>query len=226
MHLLTLKRATLLLATCIAGVGGFLLATNVLGGDPPQAQLPIPVDSPPSEYTRLTPGDAEFAVFPVQFKDFPIYWVGEEFAGHPLRFIIRQVFSPTGDNLAENEVSFIYGSCGAEHHIDGGCAPPLQIQVSPYCLIPPELVGNGTFPTDLVKVRGGADAVTAGGGLRLWTGAVTIKVYASSDELLEDATAALVSPNGLGVSTAGALLPAPDRDCSGYRTVPLHRESR
>jgi len=199
--------------------------TAIPGVDTPTGLLiPVPLDPAPSEYLRLAPGDAEFARFPSEFSDFPIYWVGEKFGGYSLRDIIRDVFSPEDGSPTGNSVSFIYGSCviepDADGVIDGGCPPPLQIIVQPYCLVPPELIGHGARPAGTEKVRGGADAVTVGGGLRIWTGDVTVKIYASSPQLLEDATAAIVSPNGLGVTSVGSPLPAPNPDCSGYEMVP------
>ena len=217
-------RLVLIMAAAAAIVGGFLLATAVFGGSSPSGlQIPVPLDPAPSEYVKLAPGDAEFEPFLSGFSEFPLYWVGEEFGGHALRHITRQIFSPGDGGVSQNNVKFLYGSCGAENLTDGGCPFPLEIVISPYCLVPPELLGEGTRPAGIEKVRGGADAVTAGGGLRIWTGDITIKIYASSPQLLEDATAALVSPNGLGVTSAGSPLPAPAPDCSGYKTVPLHR---
>ena len=195
-------------------------STAVSGGGSPGLQIPVPVDPSPTEYVKLTPGDAEFNQFPSEFTDFPIYWVGQEFGGHALRFIIRHIFSPEAGSPTQNSVRFLYDSCGAEKLTDGGCPPPLQIIIQPYCLVPPELLGEGARPAGIEKVRGGADALISGGGLRIWTGDATIQIYASSAQLLEDATAALVSSNGLGPVGAGSALPAPDPDCSGYRMVP------
>ena len=216
-------RLALLLAALTVLLGGFLLATTVFGGSSPAwqgAQFPRPIDPGPSEYLKLSPGDSGFAEFPSAFEDFPLYWVGEEFGGHPLRYIIRQVFSPADGSPTRNSVEFLYGSCGAEKLTEGGCPPPLQIIIQPYCLVPPELIGDGARPTGIEKVRGGADALAAGGGLRIWTGDVTITIYASSAQLLEDATAAFVSPGGLEPVGAGSPLPAPDADCSEYEIVP------
>lgn len=218
--LLLLAAVLLVVAERSAGDTDTQESTAVSEESSPGLQIPVPVNPSPSEYRTITPGDAEFSQFPSEFADFPLYWVGEEFGGHSLRFIIRQVFSPEDGSLTQNRVKFLYGNCGADKLTDGGCPPPLQIYVEPYCLVPPEFVGEGTRPTGIEKVRGGADALTVGGGLRIWTGDVTIKIYASSAQLLRDATAALVSPNGLGPTGAGSELPAPDPDCSGYKTVP------
>ena len=216
------SRIVLVLAAAAALVGGFVLATSVFGGgdSPGVLQIPVPVDPRPSESLRLLPGDAEFEAFPFEFADFPIYWVGEEFGGHSLRNILRQIVSPEDGLVAQDTVKFLYGNCGAEKLTDGGCPFPLAITIQPYCIVPPELIGDGTRPINIEKVRGGADALMVGGGLRLWTGDVTVKIYASSPQLLEDATTALASPNGLGPAGVGDALPAPERDCSAYEMVP------
>lgn len=214
-------RLIVVLAASAALVGGFLLATAVLGQSSPSGlQIPVPLDPGPPEYRELAPGDVEFAGFLSGFSDFPLYWVGEEFGGHALDVVIRQVYSPEDGGPTQNIVKFLYGTCQVDISTEGGCSAPLQINIKPYCLVPPELIGDGARPDGIGKVRGDADAITVGGGLRIWTGDVTIKIYASTPQLLEDATAALVSPNGVGAVSAGSRLPAPAPDCSGYKTVP------
>ncbi len=196
-RILPLLIAGALVATAVA----VLVATEIRDGS---QRLPD------SSYLQLTPGDAEFSEFPNEFADFPIYWVGDEFGGHNLRYVIRHIFS--GENVIEpeNSVSFIYGTC--EIVGEGGCSPPLQVIIEPYCYVPPELVGNGTRPSGIEKMRGGADAIEVGGGVRLWTGDVTIKVY-TAPGLMEETIAALTSPNGLGVS-AGEDMPQPgEHEC-------------
>ena len=164
---------------------------------------------------KLQPGDSDFEAFPSEFDEFPIYWVGEEFGGHELRKIIRQVSLDSGLR-DQNSVTFLYGTCviepGPDGRIDGGCPPPLQIIVQPYCIVPPELVGNGTRPSGIEKIRGGADAVGSGGDIRLWTGDVTVKVYAPL-ELEDEVIDALTSPNGLGVAAGEDMPPPADHDC-------------
>lgn len=215
------SRVVVLLAAAAALVGGFFLATSVFGGGdtPGDLEFPRAIDPSPEQYLDLRPGDPGFGEFASEFADFPVYWVGEEFQGHPLRHIVRSVFSPQDGSPTENKVAFIYGACttGGE----GGCAPPLQIIIEPYCLVPPSLIDPSRVASGPSKVRGGAEAVAVGGGLRIWTGDVTIKIYAATQQLMDDATAAFVSANGMGPAAAGAVLPEPNTDCSAYETVPL-----
>lgn len=220
LKFLRFQRLVLVLAVCAAAVGGFFLANTVLGEDPPGSlEFPRALDPPPSDYQDLRPGDSGFDEFPTAFTDFPLYWVGEEFQGHPLRHIIRNVFSPQDGSPTENKVAFIYGSCTSKS--ERACLPPLEIIIEPYCLRPPSLLDASRLASSPTKVRGDAEAVMVGGGLRIWAGRVTIKIYAATPQLMEDTTAAFVSANGMGPAGIGSALPAPDTDCSGYETVPL-----
>lgn len=214
------SRIAVVLATSAALVGGFLLAATVIsGGDSPSAsEYARPLNPEPSSYVKLTPGDDGFSEFSSEFSEFPIYWVGEEFGGHSLRFIIRHVFSPEDGSPTQNSVRFLYGTCDSGG--EGGCAPPLQIIVQPYCLVPPGVIAPVVISSGMTKVRGGADAMLVGDGLRIWTGDITLKIYAANTQLLEDATAAFFSPNGLGPPAAGDELPVPNRDCSEYEMIP------
>ena len=216
------SRIVLALAASAALVGGFFLATSVLGGDSPsEAEFSRPNDPGPSTHFAIRPEDPGFAAFLTDFSDFPIYWVGNDFAGLSLDYVARSVFSPEDGSPTENSITFFYGSCVfQEMPAEGGCSRPLSIVVRPYCLIPPEMIASEAAASDTTKVRGGADAMSVGGGLRIWTGGATIKIYTSSLELLEGATGALVSPNGLGPAEEGDALPAPDGECSGYEMVP------
>ena len=212
--------AGVVLSLTVGGGGGNQAQSSTAIVDPPtELEFKRPIDPPPSVYKELKPGDAEFDRFPADFSDFPLYWLGDEFQGHSLRYIIRDVLSPQSGMWTENSVRFLYGSCAAEEIADGGCPPPLQIIAEPYCLKPPSMMPNQASGT--AKFRGGAESMTSPNALRVWTGGVAIKIYASTPELLDAATAGFYSSNGLGPAGAGDTLPAPDRDCSDYETIPF-----
>ena len=59
------------------------------------------------------------------FDRFPLYWLGEEFEGVPLVHV---------EARPESEiVTFVYGDCDPPGHDEGGCSPPLQIQIMALC---------------------------------------------------------------------------------------------
>lgn len=224
------RPARLLLALIAAAalVGGFFLATAVFGQSSPSGpEFSRPKDPGPSANFTLRPEDPAFADFVTDFAEFPIYWAGNEIAGLPLDFVVRNVFSPADGSPPENSISFFYGDCVFEESpAEGACSRPLIIVVRPYCLIPPEMITRDAAIAGTTKVRGGADALSVGGGVRIWTGDATVKIYASSLELSDAVTAALVSPNALGTVRASDDLPAPNRDCSGYEMVPFPSGAR
>ncbi len=111
-----------------------------------------------------------------QFREFPLYWLGESYEGLPLTKIIRYRYDPEPPIpaiQAENIVLFIYGSCNPGP--EGGCPPPLSIRVEPYCMNPPEgfapAVRGGPF-----EVRG-ALAEQVSGDIRIWTGDVSVAIF-------------------------------------------------
>ncbi len=154
-----------------------------------------------ASYVSLAAGDAGFDELITEFDDYPIYWVGDEFGGHQLRFVIR-------DGIT---ISFIYGECGPVS--DGGCPPPLQIRTEQFCMESPPLGYRG-WPTGLEKVRGQAE-FRVRDSLQLWTGGVMVRVFASPD-LFDGVLAALNTSNGVGATGVASQLLAPSPDCSDF----------
>ncbi|GIU94521.1 MAG: hypothetical protein KatS3mg012_0978 [Gaiellaceae bacterium] len=58
------------------------------------------------------------------FDGYPLYWAGERFEGWDLEHVEVR---PDGFS------TFVYGTCDIPPFSDGGCAPPLSIQVQPLC---------------------------------------------------------------------------------------------
>ena len=58
-------------------------------------------------------------------KDFRLYYLGESFEGFALSSVLY-------DRDPWRTVSFMYGDCEPPA-ADGGCAPPLEVQVAPAC---------------------------------------------------------------------------------------------
>jgi hypothetical protein len=67
--------------------------------------------------------------------NFALFWPGPEVAGLDLTAILRRCDKPhPAEPGRANSVSLIYGTCEIPpEQTDGGCAPPLEIQIAPTC---------------------------------------------------------------------------------------------
>jgi len=138
------------------------------------------------------------------FKDWPLWWLGESFDSLNLAYITQ--FTEKRGFSRMNIVSFIYGTCtpppGGE-----GCGPPLEVQVSPLCWNPPERLGIAR--EDLVDFRGAVAFWEEGGTLRIWTGDSAILIGASRDRL-QKAAEELVPLGNIEVTLTDSELPPPN----------------
>ena len=137
-----------------------------------------------------------------RFTDFPLYWLGERFAGFNLYDILG----------SDGSVFFLYGSCdpGGNFFSEGGCPNLVQLHLRPIRAFKPDspLVRHGG-PGE--PVRG--DALVIRLPLQfetyLWTGNTSVKLSGNAD-LLEQAISQL---RGIGPTAAigpGDPLPPPD----------------
>ena len=148
------------------------------------------------------------------FADWPLYNLGASFDGYPLVAVLRtHVTSPVDPEVTKirpNYVSFIYGDCLPV--ADTGCAPLLEVQVSPACSYTPadiDLPDSGV--ADVRGVR--AVFYEEGAKIVLVTGRSTVAIYGGSREQVVRAARAL---RGLNVAVeAGASLPEPALDAPG-----------
>lgn len=111
------------------------------------------------------------------FDGFTLLYAGESLDGIPLTAVLRR------SDTAEL-VSFVYGHCEAGD--DGGCAPPVEVQVWPACRRNLGLYGSEPGvgpPAERVAVRGVPGALLdEGTRLELQTGDATVVVFADSHE--------------------------------------------
>ncbi|HEU4450935.1 MAG TPA: hypothetical protein VFR63_13275 [Gaiellaceae bacterium] len=121
------------------------------------------------------------------------YFVGEEFEGLPLTAI-----------LGRRPMTFVYGDCDVPFGSDGGCAPPLEVQLWPIEQRPPSLIST-TIPCRKVTVRG-APGAFFGGDLDLYVGEHTIVIFGESRDMALRAAAAL-RPVGADAASAESLPP-------------------
>ena len=122
------------------------------------------------------------------------YFVGEQFEELPLTAIDGKV----------GKLTFIYGDCDASG--DGGCAPPLQVQIWPIERRPPGIIDR---ECRRVSVRGVPGAFY-GADLDLYVGAHTVSIFADSQARALRAATALRPVDSGSATTAD--LPAPKVD--------------
>lgn len=129
----------------------------------------------------------------VRDSDVPLYYAGDSFAGLPLTHV---------ETYGRGNALFVYGNCTPSGD-DGGCAPPIEIQIFPFkpaqwrlaggCRRLPRLLGVPTARHD---------------GLVLFTRRTVVKIYARSHA--EDRRVALALRR-VGEDAPVRRLPAPDR---------------
>jgi hypothetical protein len=99
------------------------------------------------------------------FEGYPLYWVGERFEKWDLEYAEVR---PDGFS------TFIYGTCEIEPFSDGGCAPPLAIQVQPLCAHLDAVAANPVWKRREVR---GAPVGTIDSAPVLFASRVQVKVY-------------------------------------------------
>lgn len=148
------------------------------------------------------------------FADYPLFWLGESFAGYNLQSIIRQKYTPPPPipaHEAMDNVGFSYGECTI-HPESNSCPAPLVVMTEPACLNRPEGLANRVKDGSMEIVRGGAPLQRfSDGHVRLWTGQVSIFLDAPADPALVDRM--VQELHGIGINRAaqaGTPLSAPN----------------
>ncbi len=160
------------------------------------------------------------------FADYPLFWLGESFAGYNLQSIIHQKYTPPPGvpaHEAMDSVGFSYGDCTIPPG-STSCPAPLVVMIEPACLERPEGLANAVKDGPMESVRGGAQLQRfADGHARLWTGEVSITLDAPADPALVDRM--VQELHGIGLNRAveaGTPLPAPDfSGCPPVNVPPL-----
>jgi hypothetical protein len=98
------------------------------------------------------------------FERFPLYWLGERFENWDLVHV---------DVENHEWVTFIYGTCEATGS-EGGCPPPLQLQIMPLCNHIEVVADDPTWRQQRVR---GAPVGLFDGAPVLFTDRVQIKAY-------------------------------------------------
>jgi hypothetical protein len=174
--------------------------------------VPNPSTKPGDHRDRTPPLQGDWTIEEAQrFEEFSLYWVGEEFRGLPLTDISR--FDSRSNDppvlRPENSVTFMYGTCKPPG--DGGCSPPIQIIVQPYCKMAFVHAGDNPEPFRKGAEISGAEIES---NLYVWTGNAAVQIYAYGESGGPRAVAnGLVSMNNDSVLTPSGALPAVSVDC-------------
>jgi hypothetical protein len=99
------------------------------------------------------------------FNRHPLYWVGGRFEEWDLEHV----------DVGTNEfATFVYGTCEPQGGIDGGCPPPLQLQIQPLCAHIDAVARAPIWKRRQVR---GAPVGTIDSAPVLFTNRVQVKVY-------------------------------------------------
>jgi hypothetical protein len=146
------------------------------------------------------------------FNAYPLYWVGERFEQWDLEYV---AVSPGGFS------TFIYGTCEIEGY-DGGCPPPLAIQIQPLCAYLEFVARAPIWKRRQVR---GAPVGTIDSAPVLFANRVQVKVYRgqhSDSGLPMRALRALRSVNSVEpvIDEDDPIPPAPRAVLSGTKPCP------
>jgi hypothetical protein len=152
------------------------------------------------------------------FPAWALYNEGDSFQGQGLAAILRtkvtNPFDPEVTLIRPNYVSFIYGDCLAED--DQGCAPPLEIQISPACLFTPAVIALPDSGRTTVRGVQGT-FYEDGAKLILVTGRSTISIFGHSRDQVVAAAKGLRGINN-AVAVGAPLPPAAVAETGGGPT--------
>jgi hypothetical protein len=168
------------------------------------------------------------------FTDYPLFWLGESFAGYNLQGIVRAKYDPPAGippqfAHGEDVVAFFYGTCTPESSDPelNRCAVPAQVMTRPICAVRPEQI----LPT--LRASGPAQTVRGGAQLHqgleghamLWTGKVSVQVITMADPTLvtqgiQQARSVGAGQAGMPAIQAGQSLPPPDFSSCPPVTMP------
>jgi len=153
-----------------------------------------------------TPVAAEKIQTAQDFKKYPLYWLGDSFQSLNLAYLDK--YTPMAGYSNIDAFSFTYGTCAPPPGGEG-CAPPLEIQVTPLCWNLPERFGIERG--DLIDFRG-AKALWDEYGVRIWTGDSAILIGGHPHERIQQATEALAPLGNVEVALIDSKLPPPNFD--------------
>lgn len=188
----------------------FFLFVLALGVFPLGRSAPDPLAGPPIPQVPVNGGTmvrakSDYSVSQARaLTAFPLYWLGDSFKEIELVAVLRAEAKPVaGESVRANYVNFIYGLCEILPDEEGGCQPPIQVQVWDACQRNRNSYA-GEEPDREQVIRGVPSAFfEQDTRLELYTGESTIVLYfarPSADFLREIAE----NLSGLNVSVSRA----------------------
>ncbi|KKL80271.1 hypothetical protein LCGC14_2006420 [marine sediment metagenome] len=182
-----------------------------LAGDEGQ-HYPLTSDPAQSSDPRAVVPRGNWSLADAQdFDGFPLFWVGEEYAGLPLTAIIRSdyvSYERPGIQVREDSVTFLYGSCVIEGG-EGGCAAPFQVAVASTCQSPPGLAAAMVRSGEPFQLRGALAQEYTDGHIELSTQDVSVTVFGPDPESMRALAGALRPLNPLARLGPGDALQPP-----------------
>jgi len=155
-----------------------------------------------------------------EFNEFPVYWLGESSQGLSLTRIIRYLWTDPDverslasgrDDVDRSQDLFglNYGTCTVPEGLES-CPVPLQVDFTPYCKVPPDLIADRVRDGDFFELRRAKALWTLEGTtLHLWTGTVHVQISSPyGKDVVQSAAEELVSLNHSGTESRMDDLPA------------------
>jgi hypothetical protein len=156
------------------------------GGSTPPPEVEATVGQRPAGSAKVLPctGASEAA-------NFRLFSLGRSFEGHPLKTVIRRCDNPDPWGSA-NYVSYIYGDCtpqpaDGETYVDGGCAPPLEVQIWPSC----ERRYAGRRRAQPQPLRRGVPVARVEGSIELYSDDSTVVIFGTDAGRVDRAVSAI-----------------------------------
>jgi hypothetical protein len=161
-----------------------------------------------------------------RFDRFPVYGLGARFRGLDRSHILRrgEVDPLPGVRTPprRDEVGMLYGTCafGDGPEPERRCTDLVEVQTRRECG-PQQGVGERAFrPRRMLTIRGTVAAWYAAGTLEVYTGRVTVRIFAGTRAAAEEAARALEGANAIAAGVLmGTDLPDPDPGAPTTRGV-------
>jgi hypothetical protein len=147
---------------------------------------------------------------------FTTYWLGPTFEGLPVTHRSYSCSGGTIEPWRTNSASYVYGDCQPDPtQDDSSCAPPFEVQTQPACdhnLSDYMLGGAFSIGAHRLSLRGvPAISVIGDPRIELYTGDVSVVVFADTHAQARRAVAALQRAPAFRAGAAAGRLPAPVR---------------